>query len=45
LAQTKVVPVPFCLYNLYGGPGMDWYFAGLMYMLFNKTPGKVVTPI
>ena len=31
--------------NLYGGPGMDWYFAGMMDVLFNKTSGEVVTPI
>ena len=31
--------------NLYGGPGMDWYFAGMMDVMFNKTTGEVVTPI
>jgi len=31
--------------NLYGGSGLDWYFAGMMDVLFNKTPGEVVTPI
>jgi hypothetical protein len=30
---------------LYGGPGLDWYFAGLMDVLFNKTSGEVVTPV
>jgi Ca2+-binding RTX toxin-like protein len=32
--------------NLYGGPGMDWYFAGMMDVISNKTAGEmVVTPI
>jgi hypothetical protein len=31
--------------NLYGGPGMDWYFAGMMDVIFNKTTGEVVTQI
>jgi len=31
--------------NLYGGAGMDWFFAGMMDVLFNKTSGEVVTLI
>ncbi len=31
--------------NLYGGAGLDWYFAGMMDALFNRTNGEVVTPI
>jgi Ca2+-binding RTX toxin-like protein len=31
--------------DLYGGPGMDWYFAGMMDVLFNKTSGEVVTQV
>jgi RTX calcium-binding nonapeptide repeat (4 copies) len=31
--------------KLYGGPGLDWYFAGLMDVLFNKTSDEVVTII
>jgi hypothetical protein len=31
--------------NLYGGPGMDWFFAGMMDVIFNKTNGEVVTQI
>jgi Ca2+-binding RTX toxin-like protein len=31
--------------NLYGGPGMDWFFAGMMDVLFNRTSGEVVTQI
>jgi Ca2+-binding RTX toxin-like protein len=31
--------------NLYGGPGMDWYFAGMADLLFNKTTGEVVTQV
>jgi len=30
---------------LYGGAGMDWYFAGLLDLLFNKTTGEVTTQI
>ena len=31
--------------NLYGGPGMDWYFAGMADILFNHTSGEIVTSI
>src|SRR5205807_1100027 len=31
--------------NLYGGAGMDWFFAGMTDVLFNTTTGEVVTPI
>jgi hypothetical protein len=31
--------------NLYGGPGMDWFFAGMLDVLSNKTSGEVVTSI
>jgi Ca2+-binding RTX toxin-like protein len=31
--------------NLYGGSGMDWFFAGMMDVIFNQTSGEVVTPI
>jgi Ca2+-binding RTX toxin-like protein len=31
--------------NLYGGPGMDWFFAGIMDVIYNKTSGEVVTQI
>jgi Ca2+-binding RTX toxin-like protein len=31
--------------SLYGGPGLDWYFAGMMDALINKTSGEAVTPI
>jgi len=31
--------------NLYGSAGMDWFFAGMMDVFFNKTNGEVVTPI
>jgi Ca2+-binding RTX toxin-like protein len=31
--------------NLYGGAGTDWYLAGMMDVIFNKTTGEVVTPI
>jgi Ca2+-binding RTX toxin-like protein len=30
---------------LYGGAGLDWYFAGLMGVLFNKTTGEDSTQI
>ncbi len=31
--------------NLYGGAGMDWFFAGMADVLFDTTTGEVVTPI
>jgi hypothetical protein len=31
--------------KLYGGAGLDWFFAGMMDVIFNKTNGEVVTPI
>jgi len=31
--------------NLYGGAGLDWYFAGMADVFFNKTSGEVVTSI
>jgi hypothetical protein len=31
--------------NLYGGAGLDWYFAAMADVLVNKTSGEVVTPI
>jgi Ca2+-binding RTX toxin-like protein len=31
--------------NLIGGNGSDWFFAGMMDMLFNKTNGEIVTQI
>jgi Ca2+-binding RTX toxin-like protein len=30
---------------LYGGAGLDWYLAGLVDVLFNKTTGEVVSQI
>jgi len=31
--------------NLYGGPGLDWSFAGVLDILFNKATAEVVTLI
>jgi hypothetical protein len=31
--------------NLYGGAGLDWFLAGMMDVIFNKTSGEVVTQI
>jgi hypothetical protein len=31
--------------NLYGGPGMDWFFAGMADILFYRGSGEVVTQI
>src|SRR5438093_9176751 len=31
--------------NLYGGAGLDWYFAGMTDVLLNKTNGEVMTSI
>jgi Ca2+-binding RTX toxin-like protein len=30
---------------LYGGPGMDWFFAGIMDLVLNKPSGDVVTKV
>ncbi len=30
---------------LYGGSGLDWYFAGVLDLLFNQSTGETVTPI
>jgi hypothetical protein len=30
---------------LYGGPGMDWYFAGVLDLLFDQSTGETITPI
>jgi hypothetical protein len=29
--------------SLIGGAGMDWYFAGVMDVILNKTSGEVVS--
>jgi hypothetical protein len=31
--------------KLYGGAGLDWYFAGLADLLFNHVPGEVITQV
>jgi hypothetical protein len=31
--------------SLYGGAGMDWFFAGMTDVMFNKANGEEVTPI
>ena len=31
--------------KLYGGAGMDWFFAGMADVFFNKTSGETVTLI
>jgi len=31
--------------NLYGGAGIDWYFAGVLDVLFNHTNGETITNI
>jgi hypothetical protein len=31
--------------SLYGGPGMDWFLAGAMDVIFNQTTGEVITQI
>src|SRR5207245_11398397 len=31
--------------NLYGGAGMDWFFAGMADILFNHTSGEVITSV
>jgi hypothetical protein len=31
--------------DLYGGAGLDWYFAGVLDVLFNKASGEIVTQV
>ena len=31
--------------DLYGGAGLDWYFAGVLDVLFNKATGETVTQV
>jgi hypothetical protein len=31
--------------SLYGGPGQDWFFAGVMDAIFNKASGETVTSV
>jgi hypothetical protein len=31
--------------NLYGGAGLDWYFAGVLDVLYNKAVSEVISPI
>jgi hypothetical protein len=31
--------------SLYGGAGLDWYFAGVLDLLYNQAPGDVTTHI
>jgi Ca2+-binding RTX toxin-like protein len=31
--------------KLYGGPGMDWFFAGMLDVLINKTSGEIITQV
>jgi len=31
--------------SLHGGAGLDWYFAGVLDVLFNRTTGEVITSI
>jgi Ca2+-binding RTX toxin-like protein len=45
LLNTSTVHADGMINNLYGGPGMDWYFAGMADVLFNHTSGEVVTQI
>ena len=45
LLNTSTVHADGMVNNLYGGAGMDWYFAGMADLLFNHTSGEVVTQV
>ena len=39
LLNTSTVQADSSTNYLYGGAGLDWYFAGVLDLLFNQTPG------
>jgi fibronectin type 3 domain-containing protein len=43
--NTSTVQNDGVVNKLYGGPGQDWFFAGMMDVLFNKTSDETVTSI
>ncbi len=45
LLNTSTVHGDGMVNNLYGGAGMDWYFAGVLDVLFNRASGEVVTQV
>ena len=45
LLNTSTVHGDGMVNNLYGGAGMDWYFAGIADVLFNRASGEVVTQV
>jgi len=45
LLNTSTVKTDASVNNLYGGAGMDWYFAGVLDVLFNQIVGEVVTKV
>jgi Ca2+-binding RTX toxin-like protein len=44
LLNTNTVHDDGQVNKLYGGAGMDWYFAGVLDVLFNRQANEVVTP-
>jgi hypothetical protein len=45
LLNSSTVQADGQVNDLYGGPGLDWFFAGILDVLFGKAPSEVVTPI
>ena len=45
LLNTNTVKADGSVNDLYGGAGMDWYFAGVLDVLFNQTSGEVVNKV
>jgi Ca2+-binding RTX toxin-like protein len=45
LLNTSTVQADGSANHLYGGAGLDWYFAGLLDIVLNHTAGEVVTQV
>jgi len=45
LLNTSSVQKDGMVNDLYGGAGLDWYFAGVLDVLFNKASGEIVTQV
>jgi hypothetical protein len=45
LLNTTTVQNDGVANSLYGGAGLDWYFAGVLDAVVNRTSGEVVTSI
>ena len=45
LLNSSTVQADGLVNSLYGGAGLDWYFASAVDQLFNQSNGEAVTPI